>query len=1012
MSILLPLEAIGYRFGLTPTGKVVYECESSDQLDTVTAPRLLMNLKENKAAAITELQTRQELLARHDLSFVNLHVHTDRSVFDGYQTVEEIICRVKELNQTAFAVTDHGTVSALHHAATIARKKGLMFIPGVETYYCPDLAGAQNGINAHLLLLALTEEGRINLNRLVSLSYVQRYRKPLISLQDLAQHHEGLVATTACRGGILSLPDHRRHVLSLQQIFEENLLIEIQTGAANDQVLFNKYAVELAQQLKIPLVASSDAHYAKVTDAATHQKWLRLSAERGGSYADDYSLADLQTAIMRLSYLPQEKVAEAIANTSRIADRCEVSMPASGRFYPQVEFASVTGRVGELCEQGWHTRKLDQLAPEKQAAYRARLESEIKVLEAAGYLEYLLIVADVVEFCRSKNIRTGPGRGSAVGSLVVFLLGITGIDPVREELLFERFCHLHRVSPPDVDLDVQASRREEVLSYLEAKYPHARQVRTVTVLQDKAAIQRAGKALSISPQHVNRLTKTISLLAEAPLQSPVPEISRQAYLEVISLSKLFRGRVQSFGVHASALLLFPGNAEQWCSIEGQRDEFVTAFDHQELEELGLLKIDVLGVSALDTVDAMLREITPTLDLTTIPEADEKTLNLLRSGATFGIFQMGSAGMDRLVSAANPRCRQDLVPLLALYRPGPLQSGMAKEYLRVGAAASGPGYLHPDLVSILESTRGQIIFQEQIMRIAAVMGGFDLGEADLFRRAVAKKKPGEMERVLAEFTQRCLQRGYKKEIVDVLVTSLGNFADYAFNKSHSAAYSVLTYQMAYLKAHYPARFLCSALNVDLGDHEKAARYVAEARVLGINVQGPDMKNPLQTWWLKDQKTLIAGLGAIKGIGNISVPPNPGLSGPEYLKLLQSETAKIRKNVIKSLVMAGCFETDTDAVAKTLGVKVPADAAFAVFGFSTQDQLEGKESLAQYEPFEVILARPATTRTGDQMAFALLRGGAAVTEVVGFRSIASQLVPGRVLHMFIKDGKIIGVKPLPV
>ena len=1008
MSLILPLEALGYRFRLTVSESIFYEHQSDHLGDPVTAARLLANLNANKVDAITELQTRQALSDRDDLHFVNLHVHTDHSIFDGFQTVEEVVCRVKEFGQTSFAVTDHGTTSALYHAALAARKENIGYVPGVETYFCPDLRMVNNGISAHLVLLAMTEEGRVNLNHLVTLSFQQRYRKPLVGLRDLARFRTGLVATTACRGGILSLPDYRRNVLDLQQIFGEDLFIEIQTGVSADQVEFNKNAVELAQSLKLPIVATSDAHYTRLADADAHQKWLQLSAERGSYYADDYSLADLPTVIDRLSYLPQDNVAEAISNTAKIAERCTCSMLRTGRFYPGSGLESALDKIKERCDEGWASRNLSQLPPERQQIYRSRLADELAVLDSAGYMEYLLIVADVFDFCRSKNIRTGPGRGSAVGSLVVFLLGITSVDPVREELLFERFCHVHRISPPDIDLDVQASRRDEVLDFLRGKYPYAHQVRTINVIQDKAAIQRAGKALSIAPQLVNRLSKSVASLDSAPRRSPVAEIADREYVALVALAKSFLGRVQNFGVHASAIALFPEDPAKWCAIERQGDGYVSAFDHNELESLGLLKLDVLGLAALDTIEQTLKKLENPVNLAAVPEDDSETMKLLRSGATSGIFQMGSSGMDRLVREAEPQCRQDLVPLIALYRPGPLQSGMAEEYLRVGQSASGVAYLHPDLEPILSPTRGQIIFQEQIMKIASVLGGFDLGEADLFRRAVAKKKAEEMAAILEDFSRRCLERGYDKIMVDSLVEKLLKFADYAFNKSHSAAYSVLTYQMAYLKANNPACFLCSALNVDLGDREKAARYVAEARLLGISIQPPDMAKPLRTWWLRDKKCLVVGLGAIKGVGNVTIAANPGLSGLEYFELLRSGPAKIRANILRSLVSAGCFAQDTDSVAKILNVEVSAGSTYESFGFWMQDVLQGQQKTARLEPFEVLSARYATTKTGEPMVFATLRGSDKIVETVGFRANAKTIAVGEIVFVTMRDGVIIKAK----
>ena len=372
-----------------------------------------------------------------------------------------------------------------------------------------------------------------------------------------------------------------------------------------------------------------------------------------------------------------------------------------------------------LCMEGWTRRKIDKKSQEEQAVYRARLESELEVLKKAGYVDYLLAVREVTEFCRTKGVLTGPGRGSAVGSLVVYLLGITAVDPVADELIFERFCHLRRISPPDIDIDVQASRRGEVLKFVKECYPHSQAVRSVILTKDKAAIHRAGRALKITSAIANQVAASVESLQAAPPRSPVAGLSDADYQALLELAGKFVGRVQSFGKHASAVVLFPAEPEGWCAIERQSDDFLTAFDHEELEQQGLLKIDVLGLIALDTVQSVVAKAGVAVTYTNIPCADAATMDLLKSGVTTGIFQMESEGMRRLFRQANPCCLDDLPPLIALYRPGPLNSGMVDEYLRLGTGEAKPTYLHQDLEPILRDTRGQIVYQEQIMKIATV-----------------------------------------------------------------------------------------------------------------------------------------------------------------------------------------------------------------------------------------------------------------------------------------------------
>ena len=1011
MSHLLILERHGYKVRLSGE-KVAFTHDHERALDPVTARSALNNAKTQKSAIMAELAVREALLREPLPNFVNLHVHSDFSVFDGFSTVEEIVATAAGMGQKVVAVTDHGTTSGLHRAAVAAKKLGVKLIPGVEGYFNSDV-GNKESPNAHILILAKNREGWHNMNRIVTQSHRQRYRKPLISLQDLKRNRNGLIVTTACRGGLLSIPGYREHIREFRQILGEDFFIELQTGWSDAQIEFNRRAAMIAAAEHIPMVVTSDAHYATVRDAATHAAWIRLSGDKG-YYNDDYSLASLDTAVARLSYLPVETAAEAIRNTARIAERCDVPLLESRKSYPVSAAADPMQSLRELCMNGWKRRELDQKSEAEQAVYRERLESELDVLDKASYVDYLLTVSEVGDFCRRSGILMGPGRGSAVGSLVVYLLGLTAVDPVSEGLIFERFCHLLRISPPDIDVDVQASRRGEVLQFIKARYPFSQAVRSVILLKDKAAIHRAGQALKITPAIANQVAANVESLQTAPPRSPVAGLPDAEYRGVLDLAGRFVGRVQSFGKHASALVLFPDEPGAWCAIERQGDDYLTAFDHEELEQQGLLKIDILGLIAMDTVQSVAAEAGTEVSFTNLPSADAATMKLLKSGAMTGIFQLESDGMRRLFRQANPQCLRDLVPLIALYRPGPLNSGMVDEYLRLGSGEVKPIYLHQDLEPILRETRGQIVYQEQIMQIVTALGGFDPGEADMFRRAVAKKKGDEMKDMITKFHERAAARGYSWEMLDTLTQQIISFAEYAFNKSHSAAYAVLTYTMAYLKANHPGAFFSVALNHSIGDQEKTARLVAEARVIELRIKLPAMDAPTSQWRQGGDNTLIVGLQAVKGFGSTNLAANPGLSADAYYGSLTKGPGKLRSNVLRSLVAVGYFGEETPKLMERLGVnKAVEEAQLEFMGFTVRDPLLTNTEVVvppHYVAAEVIAAMHKITRRGEKMVFAGLRTNTGIMEVRGFRSVAEEISVGKVFAVMIRDGVVVNARPL--
>ena len=809
--------------------------------------------------------------------FVGLHRHSHYSRRDAIAKIPDIVSRTAELGQTAWALTDHGTTSGLLEGYretqnyNHAHGANLKFIFGIEAYWIPDFYLKDRKQSRHILILAKNQAGYRNLLKLTTAGFGNCGKNPdaffytmRVTTQLLEQFREGLIVTTACRGGILNVERDGlfgdslvyERLRELKRIFGEDFFLEVQSATDADQVAFNKRVSKLSRELEIPIIATEDSHYVFRDDAPTHRKWLQLDDESNYYSTPDYFIHSENEVLESIAYLPESL--ECVRNTSKIDSQIEcVEIPFEGKNFPQIE--SYEEKLQIDISKGFKEKIVDTGIDDPR--YFEQLEHELEVLRQCDYLSYFAMTADFIRWARERGIQVGRGRGSVGGSLVAFLLDITRIDPLKFGLVFERFAHTERVSLPDIDVDVPNARRQEIISYLQEKYGEVFHVRTFGTMADKAAIQRAARALGKSPDEIRELGKNHESVDKLPDG------------ELKSLSTRFRGVIQNYGCHASAIMLFPGDPTDFCAIEKQGDDYVCAYEYPDLERMGLLKMDVLGIKTLDAIDECLRLVKKNhgidVDIDSLPFDDAKTFEMLSRGDTIACFQVESEGMKKLLRQIKPGSLFDLIPLVALYRPATIKSGMVDEFLsrRKGEKFE---YLHPLLEPILNETYGVLLYQEQAMRIVQAVTGYTLGRADMFRKAIGKKDVAKMDSLIEQFIRDGESRGIDSSTMNKLAEWLKNCAGYQFNKSHAAAYALVCFQTAYLKANFPAEYLTAYLNAyHDSKQEELLPYVNYAKSIGIPILPPDARSDKSGWILRDGKIQIA-INFIRGVGDIPLP----------------------------------------------------------------------------------------------------------------------------------------------
>ncbi len=880
--------------------------------------------------------------------FVHLHLHTQYSLLDGANQIDALIRQVNSFGMPAVAITDHGNMFGAVEFYQKARAAGVKPILGCEAYLAPGSRLGREGHLAHndyyhLILLAADRTGYQNLIKLISKAYLEGfYYKPRMDKELLQQHHEGLIALSGCLSGevpyLIGQKDMEGAVRvagEYREIFgRDRYYLEVQANGLEHQRVANRGLVEIHRKLGIPLTATNDCHYLKKEDARPHDVMLCLQtgktlndANRLRFDTDQLYVKSSEEMVAEFAELP-----EAVRNTCRIAEACSLELAFNRSYLPQYKVPEGYTRetyLETLATAGLAARLREHPRRFPPDAYELRLREELLVITTMGYAGYFLIVWDIINFARSRGIPVGPGRGSAAGSLVAYALRITDIDPLEYHLLFERFLNPERVTMPDIDMDFCMDRRGEVINYVIEKYgaEHVCQIITFGTLGAKAAIRDVGRVMEIPYAEVDRVAKLVPSQLNITLEEALAQEPRLRELtetdpkiaELMATARSLEGLARHASTHAAGVVISDEPLTDHVPLyKGANDEIVTQYSMGDIEKIGLVKFDFLGLKTLTMINHAVRLINAgradgaALDMALLPVDDAATYALLAAGRTTGIFQLESPGMRNLLVKIKPETFEDLIAILALYRPGPLESGMVDDFIARKRDPSKIRYDLPVLEPLLKDTYGVIVYQEQVMAIANKVAGFSLGQADLLRRAMGKKKPEEMEKQKALFIQGAKKHHLSDKKAEKLFDLMAYFAGYGFNKSHSTAYAMVTYQTAYLKAHHPTEFMAALLTSEMGNADKMVGYLTECRDLGIRVLPPDV-NESQVDFTVVESGIRFGLAAIKNVGEgavesiIASREQDGRFVSFFDFCRRSDLHKVNKRVLEGLVKAGAFDS---------------------------------------------------------------------------------------------------------
>ncbi len=826
--------------------------------------------------------------------FVHLHLHTQYSLLDGACRIPELLSLANHYKMDSLAITDHGAMFGAIEFYLEAQKAGIKPIIGCEAYVAPKsrfekTASGINEASYHFILLAKDEAGYHNLMKLVSIAYLEGfYYRPRIDKECLSQYSKGLIGLTAClKGEIPSLIREKRFNDALKEadnylnIFGKgNFYLEVQGNSIPEQKIVNDGLIRISKELHIPLVATNDVHYLKKEHASSHEALLCIQTQ---TTLDDPNRMRLQTDEFFFSSPEEMKalfkdIPEAITNTLEIAQRCNLELDFSQIHLPKYEPPNGQDKedyLKALCEGGLKNR-----FPEVTPEIKERLEYELKMIKNMGFISYFLIVWDFIHYAKSKNIPVGPGRGSAAGSLVSYLLNITDINPLRYGLLFERFLNPQRLGLPDIDIDFCYERRQEVIDYVTQKYgrQNVAQIITFGTMQARAVVRDVGRVMGIAYADVDRIAKMIppdpNITLKDALESET-EISNlykndPRITKLIDTALSLEGLNRHASVHAAGVVITDKPLDNYMPLfKTGDDQITTGYSMGMLEKIGLLKVDFLGLRTLTVIDETLKLVKRTrgieIDIKNLSLEDSKTYKLLASSQTIGVFQVESSGMRDLLRKLEPSHFEDIIALLALYRPGPIGSGMLDDFMKRKHNQVPIKYEHPNLEPILKETYGIMVYQEQIMQIASSLAGFTLAQADILRKAMGKKIPGVMEKQRNIFISGCVNNGIKETTSSKIFDLIEYFSGYGFNKSHSAAYAMISYRTAYLKANFPVEFMTALLTSERDNTDKIVEYVNEARHMGLEVLPPDINESESLFKVVDQKTIRFGLLAVKNVG---------------------------------------------------------------------------------------------------------------------------------------------------
>ncbi len=875
-------------------------------------------------------------------NFVHLHVHTEYSLLDGAIQIQRLIDQAKNFHMPALAITDHGNMFGVINFYNTAIKGGIKPIIGCEVYVAPGSRfdkdkNKHKDTSYHLTLLAYDNEGYKNLMQLSTIGYLEGfYYKPRVDKETLAKYSKGIIALSGCLKGEIPLLILKNEIKNAQEtahqfqnIFSpKNFYFELQANSLSDQNLVNNELISLGRQMEIPLVATADCHYLFQEEARAHDILLCIQT---GTTVDARDRMHFSTDDFYFRSTDEMKklffnVPEAILNTIVIAERCNLELKFNQSILPHYEVPSgdtLETFLSDLCEKGLKKR-YKEITPE----IKERLDYELKIINKMGYAGYFLIVWDVIHYARTNGIPVGPGRGSAAGSLVAYVLEITNLEPLKYGLLFERFLNPERVSMPDIDMDFCYLRRGEVIDYVTRKYGKDRvaQIITFGTMAARAAVRDVGRVLSLPLAEVDKLAKLIpselnitlskAIESEPRLRSAID--GKKEIAELFAQAQILEGITRHASTHAAGLVISREPLITYCPLyQGSKDEITTQYDMDAIAKIGLLKMDFLGLLTLtvikDALTIIKRIRNEEIDIDNIVFDDKKTYNLVSLGQTIGIFQLESSGMRDILRKIKPNKFEDLIAVLALYRPGPLGSGMVDDFVERKHGLREIKYPHPKLEPILKQTYGVILYQEQVMQIANVLAGFTMGQADLLRKAMGKKISEILEAERQNFVGGAVKNGVKKETAEHIFDLIAKFAGYGFNKSHSAAYAFISYQTAYLKANYPTEFMAALLTSKMGDIKEVVFYIKECEKMNIKINPPDINESFHTFTVVDDKTIRFGLAAIKNVGAgaidsiIKAREKKGRFKTIYDFCESIDTRLVNRRVIENLIKCGAFDS---------------------------------------------------------------------------------------------------------
>ncbi len=882
--------------------------------------------------------------------FIHLHLHSQYSLLDGAIRFPQLFEKLSSNGVNAAALTDHGNMFGTYDFFRQAKAYGIHPIIGCEVYVAPESRfkkkrDTRRDTSNHLILLAKNNEGYRNLTRLVSLAYIEGfYYKPRIDHELLEKYHEGLIALSAClKGEIPSLildkdmDEARERIRYYRNLFGDgDFYLEIQSNGIREQEEVNNFLKQLAQDEGVPLVATNDCHYLNRQDAQAHEVLLCLQTgktllDKGRMrfQTDEFYLKSPDEMIKHFQDVP-----EAIENTREIAKRCEVDLSFKEYHFPTYELPEGEDHDSYLEKkareglEAYFLRLRNQGKKFDEKLYQKRLSYELETIKQMGFSDYFLIVSDFIGYAKANQIPVGPGRGSAAGSLVSFALGITEIDPIPYNLMFERFLAPGRVSMPDIDCDFSEEKRDRVIQYVADKYghDHVAQIITFASMNAKGVVRDVGRVLGMPYAEVDQVAKAIPstpkiTLDEAIRLSPKLQemIQNNPMVErLIRIAKTLEGLYRHSSTHAAGVVISSEPLMELLPVYvGQKGEILTQYDMGCVESVGLVKFDFLGLSTLSVIERAVTLIKATrnsdFDLRAIDLRDKKTFELLRKGNVSGIFQLeSSTGMRDLLVRMKPRAFEDLIDLLALYRPGPLESGMVNDYIKRRKNKKLITYDIPELEEILGDSYGVILYQEQVMQIAMKLAGFSPSDADRLRKAMGKKKADEMAKLREKFVEGAVERGIPKKKAENLYDQMAQFAKYGFNKSHSTAYAMIAYQTAYLKAHYPTEFMAALMSNEIGNSDKLARYIDECKGMGIEVLPPDANKSDLDFTVENDKIRF-GLAGIKNVGQgaAQVIVREREEGGVFTSFLnfcsRLDLRKVNKRVLENLIKCGVFDS---------------------------------------------------------------------------------------------------------